>query len=266
MRLIPTPSVQSSFRIRYESIYQSIACVEAGQAWIKTGDRRLQLMNHHGDVKDTVEADYKFNDVVLLPQGELILTDTSNNGICSISHDKVVRTLFRTQWEPEGLCCLHSGDILVTFFRKGRVIIYSMSGKIIQELDKSLFKYPQRVTQNKVNSDLYIIDKDNNSYSTTGKVVALDTSYLLPYQYTGQGNAKFFPTDICTDSAGRVLITDLHRYSYKVHVLDKDGQFLQYILTEKQGLREPFSIHVDNIGNAWVGEGYGIVKLVKYLQ
>ena len=195
-----------------------------------------------------------------------LLPDSDNNSIMSISQDKTVHTLFKTQvgWfkpqapTPCGLCCLHSGNIAVTFADDGRVIIYSMSGKVIKELDQKLFKWPYRVAQSKVNSDLYISDTD--------KVTALNKDYKVWYEYTGQndGTSSFSPRGLCTDNAGHVLIAD--RNNNRVDILDKDGKFLQYLLTRKPGLWRPWNIDVDREGNAWVGQTTGEVKVVKYLQ
>ena len=256
-QLMSTPSVQSSFDTGFMSNNKSIACVGSGQAWVRTGRGRLQLVNKHGAVNDTIDTNFDFNDIVLSPQGEFLLSDT-NNRIRSISPDKVVRTLFTTQWTPWGLCCLHSGDIAVSFYNEGRVAIYSRSLKIIQELDKKLFSQPDRVAQNKVNNDLYICDKKNS------KVIALDASYHLQYQYTVHNNTAFSPVDLCTDSDGRILITDFGNHS--VHILDKDGKFLQFLLTRKRGLRLPVSIDTNSEGRAWLGQYGGEVKVVKYLQ
>ena len=192
-----------------------------------------------------------------LHRGTSSLTDTNNKCIKAISSDKTIKTLFKLQWEPYGLCCLHTGDVAVTFYREGRVVIYSMSGKVIKELDKKLFRDPHRVAQSKVNSDLYINDGAK-------KVVALDKDYRVRYEYTGQSDGKyaFDPCGLCTDNAGHVLITD--GINNRVHILDRDGQFLQYLLTEELGLGQPWSIDVDSEVNVWVGR-WGGVKVVKYL-
>ena len=132
-----------------------------------------------------------FDDMVLSSQGDILLSDYDNNCIKSISTNKTVKTLFKLKWELYGLCCLHRGDIVVTFPSEGRVVIYSMSGKVIKELDKKLFTQPSWVAQSKVNSDLYI--------SGSGKVLALNADYKARYDYTGQRGTKepFNPCDLC---------------------------------------------------------------------
>ena len=254
-RLNPTPSVQSAFRT--EGYSSSITCIGSGHAWVQTKNKKLQQVDIKGSVKDTININFDFADIALSPQGDIILTDTTNNHIKLISTNKKVQTLCKVQWEPCGLCCLHSGDIAVTFCDEGRVVIYSMSGEVIKELDRKLFKSPCRVAQSKVNSDLYI--------SEHRKVVALDKDYRVRYEYTGQGDGGYFiPRGLCTDNAGHVLIADY--YSDRVHILDKDGQFLQYLLTRERGPMGPQRIDVDCEGNAWVGYMRGDVRVVKYLQ
>ena len=251
--LIPKPPVQSQFDT--EISHASVICVGSGQAWVKR-DGAIQLVDRHGTVKDTIHTDFDFEDMVLSPQGDILLTDTNKKCIKAISSDKTMKTLFELQWRPYGLCCLYCGNIVVTFPIEGCVVIYSTSGKVIKEVDKKLFTRPYRVAQSKVNSDLYISDH--------GKVVALDKDYRVRYEYTGQRYGEsFYPHGLCTDNAGHVLITD--HYKDRVHILDKDGQFQQFLLTGEQGLGGSWNINVDSEGNTWVGEYYG-VKVVKYLQ
>ena len=258
-QLIPKPSVLSEFRTKTDRT--SVICVGSGLAWVRTYWKVIQLVDRHGAVKDTIHTDFDFDDMVLSPQGDILLTDHDNKCIQSIASNKrKVKTLFKLQREPCGLCCLHSGDIAVTFPGEHRVVIYGASGKVIQELDKELFKSPHSVAQSKVNSDLYISDR--------GKVVVLDKDYRVRYEYAGQGDGEydFDPRGVCTDNAGRILIPDYE--NARVDILDRDGRFLQYLVTKKQGLKNPSWIDVDSEGKAWVGENIwptGYVKVVKYL-
>ena len=270
LQLMSEPSVQSELDAGDGDML--IACAGSDQAWVQVGNALLYLMDRHCSVKELVQAHFYFNDIALSSQGDLLLSNIDDNCIILVLRDKMVQTLFKTQvgWfkpqalTPSGLCWLQSGDIAVSFHKEGRVIIYSISGKVIKELDKKLFTCPRWVAQSKVNSDLYIIDKTDNSQASTGKVLALGKDFKVRNEYTGQGDKRFFqPCGLCTDNIGNVLITDPHNNS--VHILDKDGKFLQYLLTRDQGLERPRSIDVDSEGNAWVGLRFG-VKIVKYLQ
>ena len=258
IHLIQKPLVQSE--ISTSTPYPSITCAGSNQAWVQTNYRRIQLVDQNGSVKDIIDINFDFNDMVLSPQGDILLTDNTNKSIKSISGDKTINTLCKLQWTPRSLCCLQSGEIVVTFRGEGRVVIFSMSGEVIKELDKRLFRKPHGVAQNKINSDLYISD------NSAKKVFALDKDFKVRYEYTRQ-DRKFDPYGICTDIAGNILITDY--FNDRVYILDKDGQFLQFLLTKKEKLSSPYSIDVDNEGNAWVGKwGWwsGSVKVVKYLQ
>ena len=269
--LIHTPSVvEFELESKHDRYHQSIACTTS-EVWVQTYNSTLKLLDKRGSVKDVIQTDFYFEDVVLSPKGDVLLSDTDNNCIKSTSQDKKVKQLFKTLWKPCGLCYLQSGNLAVTFYMEGRVIIYSMSGKKVKEFQKDLFQHPYRVAQNKVNNDLYIVEKDKTDCAV--KAFALDTLYKVRFKYVGLGYTEFCPDDICTDKMGHLLINDCNCKIYRVHILDKNGYFLRYLLTSNQGLLRPVGIDVDSTGNAWVVEkllherGYDCkIKIVKYLQ
>ena len=267
-QLSPTPTTLSQFQTGHT--LGSVVCLAPNQAWL-ADTSKIQLVDRHGKVIDTLHTDFDINDMIVSPLGNFLLSDVTNNCIKTISRDKKVKTLFKTHiglfkpqmLTPWGLCALHSGDIAVTFPNEGRVITYSMSGKVVKELDRKLFSRPVRVAQSRINNDLYIIDKTDNNPVGAGKVLMLDKHYKLRNEYSGTDAKEFRPMGLCTDDAGHVLITD---YNDRVHVLDKSGHFMQYLLTGEQGLEWPICVSVDSEGTAWVGERCGGVKVVNYLQ
>ena len=260
--LISRPSVKSTFDTGYS--YPSIVCVEAGQALVRTDGKTLKVVNDLGTMTDTIRTDSNFNDVALSPLGDILISDRSSKCIKSVSRAKEVKTLFQTDCAPFAICCLSNGDTVVIFLSEGRVVIYNRSGKILEELDKTKFKRPYGAAVNKVNNDLYIIDKEGEFGDSPGKVLTLDVTYKQRFEYSGPDTKGLYPSDICTDNSGHVLITDLG--NHRVHILDRDGQFIQFLLTAEQGMCHPYSIDVDSKGNAWVGELKGKVKIVQYLQ
>ena len=86
----------------------------------------------------------------------------------------------------------------------------------------------------------------------TGKLIAVRTDGQPRYEYSGQCDKKLSLSNVCTDQVGHVLITDVD--NSRVHILDQEGQFIQYILTSQQGLSKPITIDVDMEGYIWVGE------------
>ena len=275
--LIPNPSVQYQFTV-YSS--PDIACTEQGGACVRDGIRKsrkkrtystIKLVDKDGSVKDETETNFAINDIAMTSDGDLLLANNNNRCIESMSSLKIINTLFNTNGIPSGLCCLHNNDIVVTFSdvveTERKVIIYSRNGEIRQTMDHIKLRYPNKVSVNKVNKDIYICDYKKYFSDSVGKVIALGVDYEMKYEYTGQGDSRFTPLDVCTDQMGHVLIAD--HDNHRVHMLDQEGRFMQYILTSQQGLHQPVSIDVDSEGYIWVGEYVDYryhVKVVKYLH
>ena len=108
---------------------------------------------------------------------------------------------------------------------------------------------------------IYICEHEE-SKQQNGNLKTIRADGHLRYEYSGQGDASFIPKDVCTDQMGHVLICTY----LKAHILDKDGQFIQCILTYEQGFNLYHNIDIDNEGNVWVGEDSRYIKVVKYLQ
>ena len=263
--LITKPTVQSQFYVQLHASSPFIVCTEQSLAWVTTyfigpfsSNGRIQLVNREGSAKVTINTDFSIKDMAITPYGDLLIADYTNSCIKSVSRQKI-SILFRTSGTPSGLCCLHNGEIVVTFGKERKVIVYSREGQVRQTLDHITFTYPGKVAVNKINQDIYICDK--------GKVLAVGADGLLKYEYTGQNDSELYPHDVCTDQMGHVLINDCS--NHRIHILDQEGQFIQYILTS-QGLYQPETIDVDSEGYVWVGEyvrySKGRVKVARYLQ
>ena len=264
--LITIPSVLSKFDVGH--VFPQIACTDQGLAWVKTASNTLQLVDRAGSVKDTVDIDFTFYDTSLTPDGDILLPDYDSKCIKLLSKQKKMSTLFNTSWSPDGLSCLHNNDIVVTFLNENKLIVYCKTGNIKQTLDHIKFRCPCKVAVNKINQNIYICDIENPKVNNNGKLIAVGADGKLRYEYSGQGDGEFSPRDVCTDHIGHVLIADTD--NHRVHILDQDVQFIQYILTSQQGLHRPITIDVDREGCVWVGEwvdrNKGRVKVAKYLQ
>jgi hypothetical protein len=62
------------------------------------------------------------------------------------------------------------------------------------------------------------------------------------------------------DSRCNILVTDL--YNHLIHLLSPDGEFLKFLLTEKEAhLPTVLFLHGSTL---WVGNGQGTVKLFQF--
>ena len=76
--------------------------------------------------------------------------------------------------------------------------------------------------------------------------------------------APFDPRGITCDRYGHVIVADYS--SNLIHLLDKHGRFLMYLLTEADGIFAPTSVAVDKTGFLWVGGGDATIKIYRYIS
>ena len=158
--------------------------------------------------------------------------------------------------------------IFVTFPEDGQVIEYSKYGAITNNMDDLKFSYPFRAILNQNNNFLFISDMEQNSLAAAGKVVIIDEYARIHRVYRGQCEIKFTPREICADPYGHVLIADY--VNNRVHILDREGNFIRYLFTSNKGLQRPCTISVDDEGYVWIGKfllgSKGRVQTAKYLD
>ncbi|XP_078311651.1 uncharacterized protein LOC144618789 isoform X2 [Crassostrea virginica] len=267
LTLLSSPVVQKSLSVTGVECCYHISCVTPDHVWVSdvhniiltdtaTGKQLHSVEHSLGDVtgKHTVNC-----------KGELIYIDNEYNIIKLCNDMKTTTTLIKhtdTTWEPQCVYCSpSSGDLLVGMDREdtdtGKVMRYDNTGKYKQTIPHDdntphdLYKDPDYITENN-NGDVLVSD--------WGRVVVTSGEGVHRFSYTGPppSGSGLWPGGICTDVMSHILVSDLSTHT--VQMLDRDGQFLSYVLTRQTpGMDyKPWSLSYDVTTHAvWVASGSG---------
>lgn len=248
-----------------------ISCVTPGRVWVSDGDK-LMLINTAGDTLHFIEkgcADLVGGVHTLNNESELFYINWNYN-INKLSKDMNTTTTFiktDSTWRPYCVCWSPStGDLLVGMCNKkprtAKVTRYNHIGQLTQtiqydEIGMELYDKPRYITEN-INKDVVVSD----SYSA---VVVTDGEGKYRFLYTGHpSGSKFGPCGICIDAKSHILVCD--ELTRKVHMLDRDGQFLSYILIRLLENFTPIGLNYDaNTEHLWIGSQGNTLYVFRYI-
>ncbi|XP_061170953.1 uncharacterized protein LOC133180441 [Saccostrea echinata] len=216
------------------------------------------------------------NDMCVTDNGDVYFTDFTNYSIRSLSLSGSVSTVISTNpLVPAGICQSVDGGLLVTLLNSvsdrykleshsRRLVRHiTVTGDVIHEYEYQedgktrLFTVPYRITQNS-NSEICVV---NRTSDTTGDLVIMSPSGRVKSVYRGQnltGNLDL--TNVECDSHCNILVTD--KASKNIHLLNPDGEFLKFLLTENE-VNSPFRLSLYK-STLWVGYYGGLVKVFLY--
>ncbi|KAK3099686.1 hypothetical protein FSP39_008005 [Pinctada imbricata] len=112
----------------------------------------------------------------------------------------------------------------------------------------------------------------NISVSFLGKnnkrqLMIMDQQGIPLKVYRGGDNVEsntFYPLGTVCDRYGHIIVTDWNNDS--VHLLDKNGNLMQYLLTENDEFSSPSALALDRAGNVWIGNAVGRIRVYQYLS
>ncbi|XP_061175598.1 uncharacterized protein LOC133184525 [Saccostrea echinata] len=198
-------------------------------------------------------------------EGGIFYSDNKNKCIRKVSPDNIDNVAFRTNGRPLGICTTRSGDVIVCLqdCPGGKVVKYDERGHLKLEITHKYLIEPFCVCLN-INNDICISD------AISQKVIVVDRYNKERFVYEGGYSWlstfwKFFPCDLATDSLGNILIAD--RENATIHIIDKDGYFLRYLLTKRDELVWPHGVCIDNKDRLWVADQVSSkIRVFEYLK
>ena len=265
-KVLEVPSVSSVIDTgfpaddKYNNRLYDMAVTDDQKVWMGGESYELKLFDLQGHLHRTVIIPW-IGTFICMYNKQVMYSDYNDNTVKKISDDDTVVTMFTTgDWKPKGITGSVSGDLLVCLIKddQSKVVRYSNTGTVLQEIQydsqcQPLYQYAWYITEN-VNGDIIVTD------NKTKKVGAVDRLGIFRYSYSGGKSAS----SVATDSFGHVFVTDYK--GDKIHVLDRDGRFLRYIIPEG-GIEVPRAVCMVGDGEMIVGEqNTGLAKRIKFLE
>ncbi|XP_048740517.2 uncharacterized protein LOC125654583 [Ostrea edulis] len=266
--LVDKPRLTNTIHTGYEP--HSVTCLSDEKVWTSGDSSTMKLFDLQGKQLRSIQANLgnEPGDISVTRGGDLLFTDPKTKTVNIVKNRKIQTMISLWGWTPLNICNTSIGDLLVTMVsddrKQSKVVRYSGSKETqtIQVDDQGRPLYSSDATNKYIseNRNLNICVADNEAKA----VVVVNRSGKLRFRYTGHpSNSKesFYPFGITTDSKSQILTADC--VNARIHILDKDGQFLRYI--DNYDLRLPWGLCGDTRDNLFVAELTGKVKKIKYL-
>ncbi|XP_061167217.1 uncharacterized protein LOC133176062 [Saccostrea echinata] len=148
----------------------------------------------------------------------------------------------------------------------GRVTRYNNNGHRIQTIpcmtkknSQVDYRTPFCITEN-CNRDIIVSDID------LGAVVVVDHLGQNRFSYKGhQSESQLLPRGVCTDALSNILVCDDNTSA--IQMIDKDGQFLSFLLTKEQLTGTPHTLSIDKKTHLlWIGSSdNNVLSVYRYL-
>lgn len=271
------PSIDVQIVSTFTPRIDLVAAVNNNRAWITLGhDVRqtdvLELVTANGHVLRCLKVDLqpRISDMAVTPAGDLLVSVYCEEFIRRLTNDSDKFVNLKTDpllCKIIGLSVTSIGEILVTAYDglNCKIVKLSASGKILQNIQFNkdgppMLISPKHVRQNSNNGDICVLKDDN-------EVVVVNKTGDVKFSYTGPLNQKTVNkvhfTNVETDRHGNILVCD--KGNSTIHLVDKEGNFIQYLMSNKDGLVGPTGMSIDSDGKVWVSNEHAKILVAKYI-
>ncbi|XP_013388276.1 uncharacterized protein LOC106157232, partial [Lingula anatina] len=225
---------------------------------------RTKVFTHKGQFKFDIEVKIPY-DVAVSQTGHLYITSRGDRCVQVYStRGQQVTTMGQGLLEdPRGITLNRKGHVMVCDMRKKSIFTFHAdSGQLLNTISLSMCEEPEYITVSSLNENIVIQD-------WLGQCVHVlsPTGDHLYQCFTREGSGDLeprLPHGVCTDSYGHIFYADMDNHS--IVALSPKGQFIRYIVTKDDGLKNPNSVEINPAGQMVVGERNGAVKKFKYVQ
>lgn len=268
LKLMSEAKLQRFFTVSDITYCRHISCATSDQIWVSEG-KNIFMTSRAGAILyrlSDLDENNSYGSHTMTRAGELLYVDNkytikklSKNPIKIETYMKVDGVTRSAMKNPPCLFCSPlTGDLLIGFDKK--VNRYNKIGELIHTIqhlhNTGMSKYGtlRYITENN-NGDV-IVSAFNDYHSTSsGAVIVSESGGEHRFSYRGHPSGKgLLPTGICTDVLSHILVCDDKNKT--VHMLDRNGLFLSYLLIESEDVEEPHSLCYDfNTHRIFVGSG-----------
>ncbi|XP_062570788.1 uncharacterized protein LOC134232828 [Saccostrea cucullata] len=269
--LHPFPKQKSSLCIRNISSVNHISHISERTIWLSNRKHVMEI-DHNG----CILRYFKMDDV----SGSASHTIDGDGKLFFIRDNKVYKVQFK---EPETIFLDPPQKVLSIYYSKVRdeIILgtynmlgisihskltrYSKEGMVIIEIEsyegENLYVLPMFISEN-VNGDVCTAD------CGTSIVTGVSRLGNLLFKYDGnRTQVGFYPTGVCYDVYGHLIVCNRHDANPSIHVLNYHGHFLTLILTDKDGIKDPYGLCVSKDGSLYLGQhDSNTVAIYQYLD
>ncbi|KAJ8321668.1 hypothetical protein KUTeg_000139 [Tegillarca granosa] len=226
-----------------------VSAINDNEAWCGC-DRDLVLIDIHGNVKRKIQLNKNVCDIAVTTKGEIFVTEWNGTNIKKYLQDDSCINIADTEpYETKGICLTSVQDeILVCLYKdnNSKVVRMTTAGQIKQSIQEDkkhqlLYKNPRYVAEN-INEDVVVVD---GYYPSIIVLVNKKGKYRYKYPDSSQSSHRIDDCySIACDNTGCILVSDLD--NNRIHQIDMDGRFIQFILTQQHGVQIPRGLSIDN--------------------
>lgn len=214
----------------------------------------LTLVGMDGHQERTIQTNV--HGIAITHKGEVLISGLQE--INKLAHGgKVVNFVNTSPYFPHGLFVTAHDEVMACLtqaYKDAKVVRMNPQGMNIMTIQydkdgKPIYKEPRYVVHHE-DGDVWVSDVGIKCVVVTNKHGRVRFKYKGPQNVNIKMRHEFKPHGLAITKSGTILVND-HKNS-TVHLVDKNGQFIQFFLTRLHGIDKPTAIAIDTTGNIWI--------------